>query len=127
MAVALAGCSNGGASADFAPGDAASGSPPPGADPPPQACLSSSECPTGWTCNDFHVCMPPAPGGDGGVPPEAELEAGPPIGAQRFVYVARTAQNTLARIDGESLAVASTAVGAAPREVATIPGSDGAL
>ncbi|HSR97698.1 MAG TPA: hypothetical protein VLM79_11640 [Kofleriaceae bacterium] len=127
LAAVLAGCSNGGASADFAPGDAAGGALPPGADPPPPACLSSSECPTGWTCNDFHVCMPPSPGGDGGVPPETELEAGPPIGAQRFVYVAMTAQNKLARIDGESLAVASTAVGAAPREVATIPGSDGAV
>src|SRR5690349_4382673 len=127
LAAVLPGCSNGGASADFAPGDAAGGALPPGAEPPPPACLSSSECPTGWTCNDFHVCMPPSPGGDGGVPPETELEAGPPIGAQRFVYVAMTAQNKLARIDGESLAVASTAVGAAPREGATIPGSDGAV
>src|SRR6185295_18409903 len=102
LAAALVGCGNGGESADFAPGDAGAGALPPGAEPPPQACLSSSECPTGWTCNDFHVCMPPSPGGDGGVPPETELEAGPPIGAQRFVYVAMTAQNKLARIDGES-------------------------
>jgi DNA-binding beta-propeller fold protein YncE len=90
-------------------------------------CLSSSECPTGWTCNDFHVCMPPAPGSDGGVPAETELEVGAPIGAQRFVYVAMTQQNKLARIDGETLAVASLPVGTQPREVATIPGSDGAL
>jgi DNA-binding beta-propeller fold protein YncE len=108
------------------------------AEPPPGAgfadagagesgCLSSSECPTGWTCNDFHVCVPPAPGSDGGVPAETELEVGAPIGAQRFVYVAMTAQNKLARIDGETLAVASLPVGAAPREVATIPDSDGAV
>lgn len=124
-AVAAA-CSSGTeAAGDFSPGaDGGAG----GASPPPaSSCQSSSECPTGWTCNDFHVCVAPSPGGDGGVPAETELEAGAPIGAQRYVYVAMTAQNKLARIDGETLAVASTPVGAAPREVATIPGSDGAV
>jgi hypothetical protein len=90
-------------------------------------CLASNECPTGWTCNDFHTCMPPAPGSDGGVPAETEIELGAPTSSQRYVYVAMTAQNELARIDGETLAVSSTPVGAAPREVATIPGSDGAV
>jgi DNA-binding beta-propeller fold protein YncE len=119
-----AACGTGRSAADFASADAGL----PGAgEPPPAGCLASSECPTGWTCNDFHVCMPPSPGSDAGVPAETELEVGAPIGAQRYVYVAMTAQNKLARIDGETLAVASTAVGAAPREVATIPGSDGVV
>ena len=38
-----------------------------------------------------------------------------------------TAQDELARIDGLTLAVIATPVGKAPREVATIPGSDGAV
>ncbi|HEX2690006.1 MAG TPA: YncE family protein [Kofleriaceae bacterium] len=90
-------------------------------------CLASNECPTGWTCNDFHTCMSPAPGTDGGVPSETEIDLGAPASSQRYVYVAMTAQNKLARIDGETLAVSSTPVGAAPREIATIPGSDGAV
>src|SRR5215510_3608759 len=102
-------CSGSSASSDFG-GSADAGAQAPG-EPPPAGCLSSSECPTGWTCNDFHVCMPPSPGSDAGVPAETELEVGAPIGAQRYVYVAMTAQNKLARIDGETLAVASTAVG----------------
>jgi DNA-binding beta-propeller fold protein YncE len=96
-------------------------------EPPPTSCLASNECPTGWTCNDFHVCTPPSSGTDGGGPAETEIELGAPTSSQRYVYVAMTAQNKLARIDGETLAVLSTPVGAAPREVATIPGSDGAV
>jgi DNA-binding beta-propeller fold protein YncE len=94
---------------------------------PPASCLASNECPTGFTCNEFHVCVAPSPSTDGGVPAETEIPLGAPISSERFVYVAMTAQNRLARIDGETLAIASTAVGAAPREVATIPGSDGAV
>jgi len=120
---AAAACSGASSDASAPPGDFP-GADAGGSDP---GCLSSSECPTGWTCNDFHVCMPPAPGSDGGVPAETELDVGAPIGAQRFVYVAMTQQNKLARIDGETLAVASLPVGAAPREVATVPGSDGAV
>jgi len=71
--------------------------------------------------------MPPSPGSDAGVPAETEIEFGAPTSSQRYVYVAMTAQNRLARIDGATLAVSSIAVGAAPREVATIPGSDGAV
>jgi DNA-binding beta-propeller fold protein YncE len=91
------------------------------------SCLASNECPTGWTCNDFHTCVPPSSGGDAGVPVETEIELGAPTSSQRYVYVAMTAQDELARIDGETLAVSSIAVGAAPKEVATIPGSDGAV
>jgi DNA-binding beta-propeller fold protein YncE len=94
---------------------------------PPQGCRASSECQTGWTCNDFQVCVPPSPGMEGEPPPETEIEVGAPISSERYVYIAMTTQNKLARIDGETLTVSSTPVGAAPREVATIPGSDGAV
>lgn len=91
-------------------------------------CLASNECPAGYVCNDFGRCeLPPAT--DAGVtpPPEVEYELGAPISSQRYVYVAMTAQDELARIDGRNLAVISTQVGEAPREVATIPGTDGAV
>ena len=91
-------------------------------------CLSSSECPTGQVCNDFGRCEAPAPMGDGGVPPEeVERELGAPTASERFVYVAMTAQDELARIDGATLAIRTTRVGDAPRVVAAIPGTDGAL
>lgn len=93
-------------------------------------CLSSSECPTGWRCSEFGTCEPPPPPtGDGGTmpPPETAIEFGPPISSDRYVYVAMTAQNELARIDGATLAVTATAVGKSPRDVAAIPGSDGAV
>jgi len=94
---------------------------------PAPSCQASSECPTGWTCNEFQRCVPPAAGGDAGPPAETEIPLGAPTSSARYVYVAMTAQNELARIDGVTLAVSSTAVGAAPREVASIPGSDGAI
>src|SRR5215211_9169161 len=92
-------------------------------------CLSSNECPAGTICNEFGRCETPPQGGDGGVtpPPEVEYDFGAPISSQRFVYVAMTAQDELARIDGRTLEVKSTKVGASPRDVATIPGSDGAV
>jgi hypothetical protein len=118
----LAACSGG--SADFgAGGGAFSGD----AGASGGGCLSSNECPTGTTCNDFGQCEAPAPMSDGGVPPETEFMLGTPITAQRFVYVPMTAENELARIDGATLAVTATAVGDAPRDVATIPNSDGAV
>jgi DNA-binding beta-propeller fold protein YncE len=118
-----AGCA-GNASADFAGGGAEPGAP---GSTPPASCLASNECPTGFTCNELHVCVPPSPAGDAGVPAETEIPLGAPISSDRYVYVAMTAENKLARIDGVTLAVASTPVGAAPRDVATIPGSDGAV
>lgn len=92
-------------------------------------CLSSNECPTGYVCDDFGRCELPGSGSGSGsaTPPETEIQLGAPISAQRFVYVAMTAQDELARIDGLTLAVIATPVGKAPREVATIPGSDGAV
>lgn len=93
------------------------------------ACFSSNECPTGSTCNDFGQCeAPTGPRGDAGTPPpETELDLITPVTAQRFVYVPMTAEDELARIDGATLAVTATAVGKAPRDVAAIPGSDGAV
>ena len=93
----------------------------------PVGCLASSECPAGSTCNEFHVCVAMSPPGDGGAPAETEIALGPPTSSQRFVYVAMTAQGKLARIDGDTLSVVTTPVGPSPREVATIPGSDGAI
>ncbi|HEX5064362.1 MAG TPA: beta-propeller fold lactonase family protein [Kofleriaceae bacterium] len=91
-------------------------------------CLSSNECPAGYVCNDFGRCERP-PSTDAGVmpPPEVEYDFGAPISSQRYVYVAMTAEDSLARIDGTTLAVRSTKVGESPREVATIPGTDGAV
>jgi DNA-binding beta-propeller fold protein YncE len=91
-------------------------------------CLSSNECPAGYICNDFGRCERP-PSTDAGVtpPPEVEYDFGAPISSQRYVYVAMTAQDSLARIDGTTLAVRSTKVGESPKLVATIPGTDGAV
>jgi hypothetical protein len=91
-------------------------------------CLSSNECPTGFVCNEFGMCeQPPPMVGDAGVPPETEYTFGKPVSSRRFFYVAMTAQNELARIDGRTLAVTATAVGASPRTVASIPGGDAAI
>lgn len=106
--------------------------PPGGGAPDPGAgtCISSSECPTGFICNEFGRCEAPAPPGDGGLPPpppEVEIEFRPPVSSQRYVYVAITEQDELARIDGRTLEVVSRPVGEAPRVVGAIPGSDGAV
>jgi DNA-binding beta-propeller fold protein YncE len=91
-------------------------------------CLSSSECPTGQVCNDFGRCEAATPPGDGGTEPEEiEYEFGEPTASQRYVYVAMTAQDELARIDGTTLAVKAVPVGESPRVIAAIPGTDGAI
>jgi hypothetical protein len=101
-------------------------------------CLSSNECPAGTVCNEFGACVLP-PGGGGGSgsggmdagmpppPPEVEIEYGTPTSSDRYIYVPMTAQDELARIDGQTLAVTSTQVGLRPKVLATIPGSDGAV
>jgi len=129
LALTLAACGAG--NADYGAGtsypDAGAGG---ASDGGAVGCLSSNECPTGYVCNDFGVCeQPSGGGGDAGVPPppEVEYDLGAPISSQRYVYVAMTAQDELARIDGATLAVTSTPVGKSPRVVATIPGSDGAV
>ena len=100
------------------------------ADAPAVGCLSSNECPAGYVCTEFGRCeMPPSTGTDAGVPPppEVEYEFGAPISSDRYIYVAMTAQDELARIDGNTLAVTSTGVGKSPRVVNAIPNSDGAV
>jgi len=99
-------------------------------DAPSVGCLSSNECPAGYVCTEFGRCeMPPSNGTDAGVPPppEVEYEFGAPISSDRYIYVAMTAQDELARIDGDTLAVTSTGVGKSPRVVSAIPNSDGAV
>lgn len=133
FAVALAGCSGdldasgdyGGDNSDDGDGDAISA---------PDAntqCFTSSECPTGYICNDFNRCeyVTSPIGEDGGIPPppEVEIEMSQPVSSERFVYVAMTEQDELARIDGQTGAVRSTSVGDAPKVAQAIPHSDGAL
>lgn len=98
-------------------------------------CLSSNECPAGYFCSSFGRCekTPTQPTTDGGMtpdappPPEVEIELTPPVSSDRFIYVAMTAQDELARIDGANLTVTTTPVGESPRIVQTIPNSDGAV
>lgn len=92
-------------------------------------CFSSSECPVGFTCNEFGVCVPPSqPPGDGGVePPEVEYKLTEPTSSRKFVWVAMTEQDRLAKIDGTNLEVESLAVGDRPQVLATLPGTDTAV
>ena len=109
-------------------GDGAGAAPDGGSGTP--ECASSNECPTGWTCSEFGTCLPPPEvPGDGGVPPppEVEYEIGAPVSSLRYVYVAMTAQDALARIDGATLEVGSLHVGEQPEVVAAAPGSDTAV
>jgi DNA-binding beta-propeller fold protein YncE len=127
LLVAAAACGGGDLASDGVDGDGAGGGAP--GDAGVGSCLSSSECPTGFICNDFGRCERPAPTGDGGLPPPPEVEyaLGAPASSQRYVYVALTEQDELARIDGRTGEVVSRPVGDAPRVVGAIPGSDGAV
>lgn len=121
---AACGASEGAYGGDFPGGDGAS------PDAGTTGCLSSNECPAGYVCNEFGRCVMPPQGPDGGMttpPPEIEYDLGEPISSNRYIYVAMTEQDELARIDGQTLAVTSTGVGKSPRIVQTIPGSDGAV
>src|SRR2546423_462315 len=83
-------------------------------------CFSSNECPVGWTCSEFGQCLPPAPLTDGGAPPpppEAEQSLGAPVSSLRYVWVAMTDQDKLAKIDGTTLDVAAIPVGHHPQVV----------
>ncbi|MCP4446780.1 MAG: hypothetical protein GY811_15745 [Myxococcales bacterium] len=92
-------------------------------------CFSSNECPTGWTCAEFGTCVPPAPGapdgGPGGV--EVEVELSPPSHSERYVYVAMTELDALAKIDGSTLSVTSIPVGDQPEVLEAIPSEDGVV
>ncbi|HEV7555801.1 MAG TPA: hypothetical protein VGO00_10120, partial [Kofleriaceae bacterium] len=54
LVLCVSACSAGAADASFgggaSSGDAGTGQP---------QCLSSNECPTGYTCSEFGVCVPP--------------------------------------------------------------------
>lgn len=107
----------------FAPDAGAGGTP---------ECFSSNECPTGWTCTEFGTCQPPPfPVGDAGPvtqpPSEVEYELSAPVSSRRYVYVAMTQLDAVAKIDGATLAVNSLSVGEQPEIVATAPGSDTAV
>ena len=92
-------------------------------------CFSSNECPTGYTCSDFGTCVPPAPGSPdgGGDPAEVEVELSPPTHSDRFVYVAMSELDSLARIDGMSLEVSSIPVGDQPEVLEAIPVNGGVV
>ncbi|MEO8701201.1 MAG: hypothetical protein ABI867_14215 [Kofleriaceae bacterium] len=107
--------------ADFTSSDAPPGTP---------QCFSSSECPVGFVCSEFGVCVaPPPPMGDAGTPPppEVEYKLSEPISSRRFVWVAMTDQDRLAKIDGVNLEVTSFEVGDRPSVLATLPGTDTAV
>lgn len=92
-------------------------------------CLSSNECPTGWTCTEFGSCLAPDPGAPdgGGDPVEVEVELSPPTHSDRYVYVAMSELDALARIDGMSLEVSSIAVGDQPEVLEAIPQTGGVV
>src|SRR5262245_54005705 len=51
-------------------------------------CISSNECPVGWTCSEFGTCEPPpVTGPDAGLPPEVEVQFSAPSSTLRYVYV----------------------------------------
>ncbi|CAN5870638.1 hypothetical protein BH11MYX2_BH11MYX2_23550 [soil metagenome] len=122
---ALGACGAGDAGASFG-GDDSGGD----GSGPTAGCRSSNECSVGYVCNEFGACVSPPSGGDGGVtdpPPEVEYDYSAPIASQKYIYVAMTAQNELARIDATTLEVKSTPVGQEPKVVSAIPGGDGAV
>ncbi len=98
-------------------------------------CYSANDCIAGQYCNEFHRCVwpPQTDGGvddDGGepyVPPETEHEYSPPASGERYVYVSLTDQDTVARIDSETLDIDTVAVGDQPGVLATAPGQDVAV
>ena len=92
-------------------------------------CFSSSECPVGWTCSEFGTCVPPPPGVDASMqpPPEIEYDLTEPHSSQRYVWVAMTQHDRLAKIDGANLEVVSVPVGDRPEVLATLLGTDTAV
>src|SRR4051812_3553978 len=106
LLVTAAACGSEGSDAGYGLPDAAYAN-----DAPTQRCLTSDEGAVGTVCNEFGVCvLPPGGGGSGSdagmppPPPEVEIEYGPPTSSDRYIYVPMTAQDELARIDGQTLA-----------------------
>ena len=123
-ALTLVSCGSG---ADYAAGDF---SPASDAGAGTAQCFSSSECPVGFVCTEFGTCAsPPAPLGDGGTTetPEVEYKLSEPVSSRRFVWVAMTEQDRLAKIDGANLEVVSFEVGDRPAVLASLPGTDTAV
>jgi len=89
-------------------------------------CVSSNECPAGTTCSEFGECVAPGEGAPEDSP-EVEFEFSSPLSSRRYVYVAMPELNALARIDGETLDVASVPVGQRPRVIAAVPNSDAVI
>jgi len=89
-------------------------------------CFSANDCPPGEYCNEFHRCVPIQTDPDGGTvePPEVEEEFTPPASGHRYVYVALTEGDVVARIDSESLDVKTILVGSRPSILRTAPGKD---
>lgn len=92
-------------------------------------CYSANDCQPGQYCNEFHRCVWPPVEPDGGVvdPPETEHEFSPPSSGARYVYVALSDADMVARIDSETLDVHTVPVGDRPDLVVTAPGQDLAL
>jgi hypothetical protein len=127
LVAALATACGAGQADSYYPDAGASGASDAGTTP---QCFSSSECPVGWTCTDFGTCQPPSePPPDGGtvVPPEIEHEMSAPVSSLRYVWVALTDQDKLAKIDGATLGVETVPVGHHPQVLAAMPGTDTAV
>jgi hypothetical protein len=126
-ALLLGACAGGGGAAsgdDSPPGDDGNASP----DAATSAeCFSSSECPVGWVCSEFGTCVPPPGDASTEPPPETEYELTEPHGSRRFVWVAMTDQDRLAKIDADTLEVVAIEVGDRPEVLATLPNTDTAV
>lgn len=98
-------------------------------------CYSANDCQPGQYCNEFHRCVWPPVQPDAGVgedagtfvPPEMEYEYGAPASGARYVYVALSDQDSVARIDSETLDILTVDVGDRPETLVTAPGQDVAL
>lgn len=90
-------------------------------------CYSANDCAPGQYCNEFHRCVWPPTQPDGGtevLPPETEHEFAPPASGARYVYVALSSDDTVARVDSETLDIDSIPVGDRPELLVTAPGQD---
>ena len=89
-------------------------------------CFSANDCNPGEYCNEFNRCVPVREGPDGGIiePPEVEEEFTPPASGERYVYVALTEGDMVARVDSVNLDVTTIEVGGRPTILRTAPGRD---
>ena len=108
-----------GARADMAPG---------------RSCLGANDCAPGHYCNVFGVCVEkeqePMAEPDAGpppTPPEVEARVETPAIGKRHVYVAVAAQDTVVKVDSQSLKLSTITVGKDPGALRTAPGQDVAI